>query len=158
MPLKLKVIVVDRTRSPFLKEGELFYIDRLNKYTQVEWIEVKPSMIKKGRPADEVLTAEGQAIARRLMPRDYLVALDRSGHQYDSVGLADWFDKLSMDHGGWISFVIGGPLGLSKDLLKSAQNILSLSKLTLTHEMCRLLLLEQIYRAFTIMKGEKYHK
>ena len=105
MPLKLKVIVVDRTRSPFLKEGELFYIDRLNKYTQVEWIEVKPSMIKKGRPADKVLTAEGQAIARRLMPRDYLVALDRSGHQYDSVGLADWFDKLSMDHGGWISFV-----------------------------------------------------
>jgi 23S rRNA (pseudouridine1915-N3)-methyltransferase len=158
VPLKLKVIVVDRTRSPFLKEGELFYIDRLNKYTQVEWIEVKPSMIKKGRPADKVLTAEGQAIARRLMPRDYLVALDRSGHQYDSVGLADWFDKLSMDHGGWISFVIGGPLGLSKDLLKSAQNILSLSKLTLTHEMCRLLLLEQIYRAFTIMKGEKYHK
>ena len=158
MPLKLKVIVVDRTRSPFLKEGELFYIDRLNKYTQVEWIEVKPSMIKEGRPADKVLTAEGQAIARRLTPRDYLVALDRSGHQYDSVGLADWFDKLSMDHGGWISFVIGGPLGLSKDLLKSAQNILSLSKLTLTHEMCRLLLLEQIYRAFTIMKGEKYHK
>ena len=158
MPLKLKVIVVDRTRSPFLKEGELFYIDRLNKYTQVEWIEVKPSMIKKGRPADKVLTTEGQAIARRLMPRDYLVALDRSGHQYDSVGLADWFDKLSMDHGGWISFVIGGPLGLSKDLLKSAQNILSLSKLTLTHEMCRLLLLEQVYRAFTIMKGEKYHK
>ncbi len=158
MPLNLRVIVVDRTRSPFLKEGELFYIERLNKYTRVEWIEVKPAMIKKGRPADEVLAAEGQAIARRLMPRDYLVALDRSGHQYDSVGLADWFDKLSMDHGGWISFVIGGPLGLSKDLLKSAQNILSLSKLTLTHEMCRLLLLEQIYRAFTIMKGEKYHK
>jgi 23S rRNA (pseudouridine1915-N3)-methyltransferase len=158
VPLKLKVIVVDRTRSPFLKEGELFYIDRLNKYTRVEWIEVKPAMIKKGRPADEVLTSEGQAIARRLMPRDYLVALDRSGHQFDSVGLADWLDKLSMDHGGWISFVIGGPLGLSKDLLKGAQKILSLSRLTLTHEMCRLLLLEQVYRAFTIMKGEKYHK
>ncbi len=158
MPLKLRVIVVDRTRSPFLKEGELFYIDRLNKYTRVEWIEVKPAMIKKGRPADEVLTAEGQAIARRLMPRDYLVALDRSGHQYDSVGLADWLDKLSMDHSGWISFVIGGPLGLSKDLLKRAPQVLSLSRLTLTHEMCRLLFLEQIYRAFTIMKGEKYHK
>jgi 23S rRNA (pseudouridine1915-N3)-methyltransferase len=158
MSLKLRVIVVDRTRSPFLKEGELFYIDRLKKYAKVEWIEVKPAMIKKGRPADRVLKAEGQAITRRLMPRDYLVALDRSGHQYDSVGLADWLDKLSMDHGGWISLVIGGPLGLSEDLLKNAQKVLSLSKLTMTHEMCRLLLLEQLYRAFTIIKGEKYHK
>jgi 23S rRNA (pseudouridine1915-N3)-methyltransferase len=158
MSLKLRVIVVDRTRSPFLKEGELFYIDRLKKYAKVEWIEVKPTMVKKGRPADGVLTAEGQAIARRLMPRDYLVALDRSGHQYDSVGLAEWLDKLSMDRGGWISLVIGGPLGLSKDLLNNAHKVLSLSKLTLTHEMCRLLLLEQLYRAFTIIKGEKYHK
>ena len=158
MPLKLRVIVVDRTKSPFLKEGESFYIDRLKKYTRVEWIEVKPAMIQKGRPTDEVIAAEGQAIARRLMPRDYLVALDRLGHQYDSVGLADWLDKLSMDRGGWISFVIGGPLGLSKGLLKSAEKVLSLTRLTLTHEMCRLIFLEQIYRAFTIMKGEKYHK
>jgi 23S rRNA (pseudouridine1915-N3)-methyltransferase len=158
VPVKLKVIVVDRTRSPFLKEGELFYMDRLKKYTRVEWIEVKPATIKKGRPADEILTSEGQAITRRLMPTDYLVALDRSGHQYDSIGLADWLETLSMDRGGWISFVIGGPLGLSKDLLKNAQKILSLSRLTLTHEMCRLVLLEQVYRAFTIMKGEKYHK
>ena len=92
------------------------------------------------------------------MPTDYLVALDRSGQQYDSEGLAAWFDKLSMERGGWISFVIGGPLGLPSDLLKRAQKVLSLSSLTLTHEMCRLFLLEQVYRAFTIMKGEKYHK
>ena len=158
MPLKLRIIVVDRTRSPFLKEGELFYLDRLKKYTQVEWIEVKPALIKKGRPVDEVLNVEGEAITRKLVPRDYLVALDRSGLQYDSIGLADWLDKLSMDRGGWVSFVVGGPLGLSADLLKKAQKVLSLTKLTLTHEMSRLLLLEQVYRAFTIMRGENYHK
>ncbi len=158
MSIKIRVIVVDRTRSPFLKQGESFYLDRLKHYAQVEWVEVKPAAIKKGRPEEEVLNVEGEAIARRLMPRDYLVALDRTGHQYDSEGLADWLEKFYMDRGGWISFVIGGPLGLSKDLMKRAQKVLSLSRLTLTHEMCRLFFLEQIYRAFTIMKGEKYHK
>ena len=158
MALKIRVIVVDRTRSPFLKQGESFYLDRINNYARVEWIEVKAAAIKKKRPDEEVLSFEGEAISRRLTPRDYLVALDRVGHQYDSVELAGWLDKLSMDCGGWISFVIGGPLGLSRDLMKRAQKVLSLSRLTLTHEMCRLFLLEQIYRAFTIMKGEKYHK
>ena len=155
---KIRVIVVDRTRSPFLKQGESFYLDRINNYARVEWVEVKSASIKKGRPEEEVLNVEGEAITRRLMPRDYLIALDRAGHQYDSEELADWLNKFYMDRGGWISFVIGGPLGLSRDLMKRAQKVLSLSRLTLTHEMCRLFLLEQIYRAFTIMKGEKYHK
>ena len=156
--LKLRVIVIDRTRSPFLKSGESFYLDRLNKYARVKWIEVKPAKIKKGRKHKEVLDVEAQAITKRLTPGDVLVALDRTGHQYDSMGLADWLEKLSVDQSGWISFVIGGPLGLSKELIEKAQKVLSLSRLTLTHEMCRLLLLEQIYRAFTIIKGEKYHK
>jgi 23S rRNA (pseudouridine1915-N3)-methyltransferase len=156
--LKLRVIVVDRTRSPFLKSGESFYLDRLSKYARVEWIEVKPAMIKKGRDPKEVLDVEAQAITKRLTPGDFVVALDRTGQQYDSVGLADWLAKLSVNQSGWVNFVIGGPLGLSKDLLKKAQKVLALSRLTLTHEMCRLLLLEQIYRAFTIIKGERYHK
>lgn len=156
--LKLKVIVVDRTRSPFLKEGESFYLERLRRYAQVEWVEVKPAKIKKGRPDEEILSAEGQAIARKLAPRDYLIPLDRTGHQFDSEELAAWLDRLSTGTAGWISFIIGGPLGLSKELLARAQKTLSLSRLTLTHEMSRLLLLEQLYRAFTILRGEKYHK
>jgi 23S rRNA (pseudouridine1915-N3)-methyltransferase len=156
--LKLKVIVIDRTRSPFLKEGETFYLKRLRKYTQVQWIEVKPAKIKKGRTTEEILTAEGETIIRSLGPRDYLVPLDRSGHQYDSAELAARLDKLSLIAGGWVRFIIGGPLGLSRDILERAREILSLSRLTLTHEMSRLLLLEQLYRAFTILRGEKYHK
>ena len=156
--LKLRIIVVDKTRSPFLKSGESFYLDRINKYARVEWVEVKPAKIKKGKEPKDVLDVEAQAITKRLTPEDFLVALDRTGHQYDSIGLASWLDKLSVDQSGWISFVIGGPLGLPKNLLEKAQKVLSLSRLTLTHEMCRLLLLEQIYRAFTIIKGEKYHK
>jgi 23S rRNA (pseudouridine1915-N3)-methyltransferase len=156
--LKLKIIVVDRTRSSFLKEGESFYLERLRKYVQAEWVEVKPSKIKKGRPEEQILSTEGEAIARKLAPRDYMVPLDRSGHEFDSEQLAGWLDSLSARTGGWVSFIIGGPLGLSKELLDRADKVFSLSRLTLTHEMSRLLLLEQLYRAFTILRGEKYHK
>jgi len=92
------------------------------------------------------------------MPRDYVIALDRSGKTYTSKGLAGWLDKLSIHVGGWVSFVIGGPLGLSSSVLERSQGIFSLSRLTLTHEMSRLILLEQLYRALTILRGENYHK
>ena len=155
--LKLKFIVVDRTRSPFLKEGESFYLKRLRRYAHTEWVEVKPARIKKGRPPQEVLSTEGLSILKRLLPRDYLIALDRSGKVLDSRGLAARIDELSFSHNE-LAFVIGGPLGLSKDVLQGACDILSLSQLTLTHEMSRLLLIEQLYRAFTILNNEKYHK
>lgn len=155
--LKLKIIVVDRTRSPFLKEGESFYLDRLGRYAHTEWVEVKPTKIKKGRPTERILAAEGDSIVKKLLPRDYLIALDRSGKAFDSKGMSAWIDKLSLSHDR-LTFIIGGPLGLSKDVLGTAHEVFSLSRLTLTHEMSRLLLLEQLYRAFTIMNNEKYHK
>ena len=156
--LKLKIIVVDRTRSPFLKEGESLYLERLRKYVQVEWTEIKSTKIKKGQPEAKILATEGQAIAQKLAPRDYLVPLHSTGHPFNSEELAAWLNGLSTRIGGWITFVIGGPLGLSQDLLDRGHKILSLSRLTLTHEMSRLVLLEQLYRAFTILRGEKYHK
>ena len=156
--LKLRIIVVDRTRSSFLKEGESFYLERLRKYVRVEWIEVKPAKIRKGRAEREILGTESDAISRKVAARDYLVPLDRSGQPFDSEALAAWLEILSTRTEGWVSFIIGGPLGLSKELLARAHKILSLSRLTLTHEMSRLLLLEQLYRAFTIIRGEKYHK
>jgi len=156
--LKLKTIVVDRTRSPFLKEGESFYLKRLRNYVQMEWTEVKPTKIKKGFPEAEILTTEARSIAQKLGPRDYLVPLHSAGHPFNSEELAAWLDGLSTQTGGPITFIIGGPLGLSQDLLDRGQKSLSLSRLTLTHEMARLILLEQLYRAFTILRGEKYHK
>lgn len=156
--LKVRIIVVDRTRTSFLREGESFYLERLKRYARVEWAEVKPARISKGRPDREILAEEGQAIVRRLAPRDYMVALDRSGDPYDSEELARWLDRTGAGTGGFVSFVIGGPLGLSREVLGRAGEVLSLSRLTLTHEMIRLVFLEQLYRAFTILRGEKYHK
>jgi len=155
---KIRFIVVDRTRSPFLREGEAFYLDRLKRYAQIEWIEVKPSRIKKGRPEREILETEGRAIARRLNSADYLIALDLSGQQYDSEGLAAWLKGLYTRVRGRVCFVVGGPIGLSEEILDQADTILSLSRLTLTHEMSRLFLVEQLYRVFTIIEGLKYHK
>ena len=154
---KIKIIVVDRTRSPFLKEGESFYLNRLKRYAQTEWLEIKPAHIKKGRPADGILEREGALISKRLDPRDHIFALDRSGKGYRSEGLAGRIEELSHT-GKSLCFIVGGPLGLSKEILGRAHEVFSLSRLTLTHEMSRLILLEQLYRSFTIIHGEKYHK
>lgn len=156
--LKIRIIVVGKTKAPFLKEGEAFFLDRLRRYARVEWIEVKPSKMIKSRSIEEILTEEGEAMARRLDRGDYLVTLDRLGRQFDSEGLSRWLDKLSTSVRGWICFIIGGPLGVSKEILERSHKSLSLSKLTLTHEMSRLLVLEQLYRAFTILRGGRYHK
>ena len=131
---------------------------RLQSYAQVEWIEVKPVRMTKGRPEEEILRLEGQALIRKRGPKDYLVALDRTGRQYGSEEFAGRLEKVAMNASGGITFMIGGPLGLSGDVLAESDEILSLSTFTFTHEMSRVLLLEQIYRAFTILKGEKYHK
>ena len=131
---------------------------RLQSYAQVEWIEVKPVKMTKGRPEEEILRLEGQALIRKRGPKDYLVALDRTGRQYGSEEFAGRLEKVAMNASGGITFMIGGPLGLSGDVLAESDEILSLSRFTFTHEMSRVLLLEQIYRAFTILKGEKYHK
>ena len=155
---KMRIIVVDRTRSPFLMEGEKFYLERLRKYAQVDWIEVKPVKISPGRPAWEILAAEGERLSKKLAQRDYSVCVDRSGNQYDSKRFAKWLTSLVESGEQWVSFIIGGPLGLSKDILHRSREVLSLSQFTLTHEMSRLILLEQLYRAFTILRGEKYHK
>jgi 23S rRNA (pseudouridine1915-N3)-methyltransferase len=112
----------------------------------------------KGRPQEEILRLEGQALIRKRGSKDYLVALDRTGRQYGSEEFAGRLEKAALNANGGVTFMIGGPLGLSGEALAEADEILSLSKFTLTHEMSRVLLLEQIYRAFTILKGEKYHK
>jgi len=155
--LKIRIIVVGRTRSPFIREGELFYLDRLRRYAHTEWEEVKPASIKKGRSDKIILAAESDSIARRILPRDYVIVLDRSGKAYESRELAESVQDLSLSNNR-LSFIIGGPLGLSEKILQRAQATLSLSRMTFTHEMSRLIFLEQLYRAFTIIRGEKYHK
>ena len=129
--IRIRIIVVDRTRSPFLAEGQAFYLKRLQHYAQVEWVEVKPVKITRGRSEEGILDIEGQALIRKRAPQDYLIALDRSGRQYSSEDFASRLGKTAMDAPGGITFVIGGPLGLSSNALAEADEILSLSKLSM---------------------------
>ncbi|MBW1783830.1 MAG: 23S rRNA (pseudouridine(1915)-N(3))-methyltransferase RlmH [Deltaproteobacteria bacterium] len=154
---RIKFIVVGSTKSSFLKQGELFYLEKLRRYAPTEWVEVKPQKVTKGRSKKEILRVEGRSIEKKCLNDDHVIALDLRGKAYDSEGLADLIEQLSQSR-KQLCFVIGGPLGLSKEILDTAGEIVSLSKLTLTHEMSRLVLLEQLYRAQTIIKGEKYHK
>lgn len=155
--MKIRIIVVDRTRSPFLREGESFYLDRLRRYAHTNWIEVKPAKLSAKMDVEQVLREEGSAIAKRLDRRDHVIVLDRKGVQYTSEELASHIERTWVHHSR-MALVIGGPLGLSEEILERSDESLSLSALTLTHEMARLVLLEQLYRAFTILRGEKYHK
>ncbi len=155
--LRIRLIVVGKTKEQFLRIGESFYMERLRRYATTEWIEVKGAKIRKGAATDKVLEIEGDAIADRICSQDYVIALDRLGKDFTSEQLAGHIDQLTLAN-SMITFVIGGPLGLSKEVLGRARQVVSLSKMTLTHEMCRLVLLEQLYRAFTIIHGEKYHK
>ena len=156
--LKLNFIVVDRTRSSFIKEGEEEYLKRLKRFTCYKWTEVKPVRITKGTSDEEVIRKEGENILTKIEPGDYIIALDRTGKQCSSECFANMLKRLSVEIKGQVCFIIGGPLGLSKHVLNKADHIMSISEMTLTHEMARLILTEQIYRAFTILEGHKYHK
>jgi 23S rRNA (pseudouridine1915-N3)-methyltransferase len=154
---RIRIVVVGQTKLPFILEGQQFYLDRLQHYTTVHWAELKSVPAKKKTGEKSIKDKEGISILRNIDDREYVMALDRKGRMYDSRGLASHLEKTFMDHDRLV-FVIGGVLGLSEDVLKRAQAALSLSRLTFTHEMTRLFLLEQLYRAFTILRGEKYHK
>jgi 23S rRNA (pseudouridine1915-N3)-methyltransferase len=155
--LKIKMIVVDRTRSPFMKEGESSYLKRLRKYVKVDWMEVKPVIASRGKSDEFVRSGESERILKRIKPQDYVISLDRRGALQASEELAAHFEAFYLS-GKPLALIIGGPFGLADKVLKRSDKILSLSRLTFTHEMTRLILLEQLYRVFTIIHGEKYHK
>ena len=106
---------------------------------------------------EKVLTKEGEKLLKYLDPNSYLIVLDVFGKQGSSEELAEKIDKLGLDGKSHITFLIGGAFGLSQQVRQTAKEKLSVSKMTFTHQMIRLLLVEQIYRAFKISRGEKYH-
>ena len=140
----MKVIVVGRTKEKYLLEGISEYVKRLGGYTPLKIVEVKDS--SKAEEEEKILKAAGD---------DYVVALDVGGKELSSEEFAAFLKK-NLDKK--MVFVIGGAEGLSGPVLESADYRLSLSKMTYTHEMARLIFLEQLYRAFTIINGRKYHK
>ena len=155
--MRLELLFLGKTRETYLSSGIDDFAKRLSRYIKVEIKTIKEGKIKKGEPENFLIEKESKILMQNAQG-DYLVCLDRTGKQMDSLALAAQMERWEMQGPKKISFVIGGPLGLSAAILKKADLVLSLSPMTFTHEMTRLLLLEQLYRACTIKAGEKYHK
>ncbi len=154
--MKLELISPGKTKSAYLHQGVEDFRQRLSHY-----VAIKISLLKekKGKKSVELQKlAEGRQILARRTKSSLLVALDLSGIQLSSRELAVKISKWEISGYPTVSFLIGGPSGLSGEVLKKADCIISLSKMTFTHEMARLILLEQLYRAYTIKIGSQYHK
>lgn len=155
--MKFALIVLGKTKEAYLQAGEQEYLKRLQKFGALELL-VLPEIKRLGHMLpQQVAEKEGIQIISKLQPTDFLVLLDERGKQYPSIGLANWLSQVVMETEKRIVFVIGGPYGFSPAVYARAQHQLSLSELTFSHQMVRLIFLEQLYRAFTIIHNLPYH-
>lgn len=155
--MKVRVISVGKLSLPFLRDGVADYASRIGRYVPFSQIELKEEKGGKSGNPDRLVEGEGARILEKIPPGAFLVALDEKGKQLKSTALAEIFRRQMNSGAKDFAVVIGGPYGLSPDIKKRSDLVLSLSAMTLPHQLARLILLEQIYRALTILRGEPYH-
>ena len=145
-----------KTKSSYLLEGLKEYAGRLKHYVQLKEIVIPDLKNTKSMPEEEQKMKEGELILKQIPKGSYVILLDERGKAYSSKSLAAFFQK-RMNEGRDICMVLGGAYGFSDAVYQQVDQLISLSRLTFSHQMVRLILLEQIYRAFTIINGEPYH-
>ena len=154
--MKVKFLIIGKTAFDYLKVGEEVYQDRLKHYCSFERIEVQDVKNPKNLSKDEIKRKEASSILTKLAANDFLVLLDENGKVFSSNEFAIWIAKRqSLPQN--IVFLIGGAYGFDGSLYERMNMKLALSKMTFSHQMVRVIFLEQLYRAFTIIKGEPYH-
>jgi 23S rRNA (pseudouridine1915-N3)-methyltransferase len=156
--MNIKFLWVGKTKNSPIRTLLEEYQERIGHWVSCEIVETRDLSKKKSLRAAELIAEEGEALAKHLPEHGRLVALDETGAQFTSRDFARWIESEQNSGVRTITFVIGGPEGLSRMISGRASLILSLGKMTWTHEMCRVLLLEQVYRAFCIMRRIPYHK
>ena len=155
--MTIKLLAVGKTDDTSLRKLVENYQDRLQHYNKFE-TEIIPDLKKaKNLSFEQQKTAEGKAILEKLAASDFVVLLDEQGKQFSSEAFAEYLQKQLNTGMKQLVFVIGGPFGFSEDVYSRANAKLSLSKMTFSHQMVRLFFVEQLYRAFTILKNEPYH-
>jgi len=158
----IRIVAVGRLKERHWQEGAADYARRLRPYARLEMIEVPEARLPaKPSPSEEMKAMDQEALAIMERLRQHsgpLIALDRQGKMHDSLEMASWLEKQILEGRNETAWVIGGPLGLAPAVLDRADLVLSFSKMTFPHQMMRLILLEQIYRAFRIIHDEPYHK
>ena len=159
--MKFQIITVGKLKEKYLKDGIAEYLKRLQRYATVEIMEVADEQTPDGASEAEELqikAKEGQRIQKYIKDDTYLIALAIEGTMITSEQLAEKIEQLGLTGKSHITLVIGGSLGLDAGILKRADLLLSFSKLTFPHQLMRLILVEQLYRSYRIIKGEPYHK
>jgi 23S rRNA (pseudouridine1915-N3)-methyltransferase len=155
--MKALLLVVGKTSQKWLNEGINDYYSRINRYVSFEII-VIDDMRNRGKIDNEKLKKqEGEKILASLNEKDFVILLDENGKQFSSVSYASWIEKEFLISSRRLVFVVGGAYGFSNDVYERANFKISLSSLTFSHQMVRLIFVEQFYRAFTIIRGEPYH-
>jgi len=155
--MKLHFWAIGKNNDPYVKEGVDDFTKRISKYFPVEW-SIIPVPKNAGMMSEmDLKKKEGEIVLEWINKDDYLVALDENGKEFTSVTLADFIIKRSNQSVRNLVFLIGGAFGLDEAVLTRANYKWSLSRLTFPHQLVRLILAEQIYRACTIIKNEKYH-
>lgn len=159
--MKVNIIAIGKLKERYWHEACAEYMKRLSAYCDPEIIELRESQLRSNpSEADEetVRKEEGREILKRIKPEDYVISLEIKGKSLDSEELAWNIERLGISGRSTIDFVIGGSLGLSREVSERADLKLSFSAMTFPHQMMRVILLEQIYRSFKIIRGETYHK
>ena len=159
--LNIKLVVVGKLKEKFHKEEVNEYLKRLSRYCKINIIEVEEEKIKDNSSKKEnefILVKEGNNVLKQIKDNEYVFLLDLHGKEISSEEFASKMNILPTQNYSTISFVIGGSLGVSEELRNRSNFKLKLSPMTFTHQMTRIIILEQIYRAFKINNNEVYHK
>ena len=154
--MKISLVQIGKTQEPYLKEGINEYQKRLIKYTGFREITIPDLKNAKNLSTQEIKTREAQLIMKNCKNDDFIILLDERGLMMSSLEFAGYLTK-KFNAGRDIVMIIGGAYGFSKEIYERADDMISLSKMTFSHQLVRLILAEQLYRAMTIMRGDPYH-
>jgi 23S rRNA (pseudouridine1915-N3)-methyltransferase len=155
--MEVKLVTVGRTDVPWVKEGLDLYVSRLRHYVPFTLVEIPQLKNVSAFSQDQIKEKEGELILKQISPGDSVILLDERGKEYRSVEWAEWLRGRLARGGKGLVFVIGGAYGFSAKVYDRAEGLISLSRMTFSHQMVRTIFAEQLYRAFTIIKGEPYH-
>ncbi len=159
--INIQIIAVGKIKEKYLVSGIAEYSKRLTKYCKLEIVEIADERIPDNaslKQEEEVKKKEGEKILSHIKSENYVIALCVEGKMLSSTELAETIERLALHGSSHITLIIGGSLGLSDEVKKRANYKLSFSKMTFPHQLMRMILLEQMYRAFKILKNETYHK
>lgn len=155
--MKITFITVGKTEDTYLKDGIEKYIKRLKHYARLELVEIPELKNTKALTEEQQKTKEAELILKKVTVQDHLILLDEAGQEFTSVQFANYLNKQAISSISSLVFVVGGPYGFDESVYQRANDKISLSRMTFSHQMVRLFFVEQLYRAFTIVKGEPYH-